>query len=37
MQQTVVGNGVSVIANFGDRPFRAANGAVVPPQAAVSM
>ncbi|MDD4888999.1 MAG: hypothetical protein PHU85_03645 [Phycisphaerae bacterium] len=37
VQQTAFGNGASVIANFGAEPFRAFNGAVVPPMAAISV
>jgi len=37
VQQTQFGNGISVIANFGDEPFRTTDGRVVPPLDTVTL
>jgi hypothetical protein len=37
VQQTQFGNGVSVIANFGDTPYRAPGGQSVPPLGSVTL
>ena len=37
VQQTQFANGQSVIANFGTSAFRAANGAIIPPMAAIGV